>query len=368
MTSSSSFKIEFHMEKLILTEDAPIDTAVDNFYVSGLFSIESSPAFKALDAYQRKQGISEEQISQYKTHFLNAYNYLLGVSGFQKEMTKKLKASMDQIIVQRQEKDKRITKMFSETTEVGESRRDLLKVQNEVNLALDREHQLSSNIDGITQQKDDLIKDIEAIRKYKADLFEPQLISSTKELKNELLQRKGQVANLQTDMDEKQAIFDTVIMKRDLIEEQRNKHSLLLAKASETPIKLLKQSDILIDALNSLDQENSKQVALSSSLDREIERLTQKKKDQENLKQLYYQDYEQRQEGIFEMEQQTNAIFNEHELANDQIEFQKAEKIRIITAIKRTVHDVLKLLILDKTGTRISSEIYKGQGFVRRGS
>jgi hypothetical protein len=48
---------------------------------------------------------------------------------------------------------------------------------------LDREAKYSAEIEEISKQKKSLVHDIEEIRKYKADMLEPQLIAATKELK-----------------------------------------------------------------------------------------------------------------------------------------------------------------------------------------
>lgn len=57
------------------------------------------------------------------------------------------------------------------------------KIQNEVNLSLDRENKLNGDIEELAKTKKGLIHDIEEIRKYKADMLEPQLIAATKEIK-----------------------------------------------------------------------------------------------------------------------------------------------------------------------------------------
>ena len=147
--------------------------------------------------------------------------------------------TIQDVTLQRLEKDRQISKQFSGNAEIGELKRELLKVQNEVNLSLDRENKLGLEIDELLKQKQDLIHDIEEIRRHKADMLEPQLIAATKELKLDLVQRRHQVENLQKDMDEKQAVFEAVMQERDRLEMEREKHALALSKASETPIKIL---------------------------------------------------------------------------------------------------------------------------------
>jgi hypothetical protein len=53
------------------------------------------------------------------------------------------------------------------------------------------------------------------------------------------MQRKNQVENLQKDMDEKNATFESLSQERDRLEIEREKQALALSKASETPIKIL---------------------------------------------------------------------------------------------------------------------------------
>jgi hypothetical protein len=50
-------------------------------------------------------------------------------------------------------------------------------------LANEREHKIRKQLEDDQKQKNDLIKDIEEMRKHKVDMLEPALISSTKEMK-----------------------------------------------------------------------------------------------------------------------------------------------------------------------------------------
>ena len=50
-------------------------------------------------------------------------------------------------------------------------------------LSIERERKLKKQLEDDLKQKNELIKDIEEIRKHKVDMLEPALISSTKELK-----------------------------------------------------------------------------------------------------------------------------------------------------------------------------------------
>ena len=106
-------------------------------------------------------------------------------------------------------------------------------------MALERESKLQKEVDAFTSQKQDLIHDIEEIRRHKVDMLEPQLVAATKELKMDLLQRKHQVENLQKDMEEKQAVYEQIAQERDRLETEREKHLISLSKASETPLKIL---------------------------------------------------------------------------------------------------------------------------------
>ena len=50
-------------------------------------------------------------------------------------------------------------------------------------LSKERERKLKKQLEEDLKQKNELIKDIEEIRKHKVDMLEPALISSAKELK-----------------------------------------------------------------------------------------------------------------------------------------------------------------------------------------
>lgn len=245
-----------------------------DYYLSGLFNIETSPGFRALDLLKRE--ISEEKISKLKTEFTKIHSFLLYINACEKGTGEHLRNTTQELTVQRLEQDRAISQQFSGNAEIGELKRELLKCQNEVDTAIERESKLQSDIDDLQKSKQDLVHDIEEIRRHKADMLEPQLIASTKELKMELIQRRNQVDTLQKDMEEKQAVLDNVMAERDRNEAEREKHSLTFVKASETPLKIIKQVEVLKDAIVSLGSENVKQAQICLSLDREIERLTKK--------------------------------------------------------------------------------------------
>lgn len=58
-----------------------------------------------------------------------------------------------------------------------------IKIENESNLANEREQKLQRDLEEAKTQRNDLINEIEEIRKHKADMLEPQLIAASKELK-----------------------------------------------------------------------------------------------------------------------------------------------------------------------------------------
>jgi hypothetical protein len=75
-------------------------------------------------------------------------------------------------------------------------------------------------------------------------------------------------------------------------------------------------------------------------MDREIERLSKKKKDLEEQRIGQSAAFEERRGLVMQMERQVDDIFKDHELAKEQLLFQKAERVRLELANKRTVQDV----------------------------
>nr|KAJ3418146.1 hypothetical protein HK105_000281 [Polyrhizophydium stewartii] len=263
-------------------------------------------------------------------------------------MARRLKLAVQEVTMQRLEKDRAVSKQFFGNAEIGELKRELLKAQNEVNLALERESRLQKEIEELTHQKQDLVHDIEEIRRHKADMLEPQLIARERHrltllshgLQMDVLQRRHQVENLQKDMEEKQATYEAIAQERDRLETEKEKHMISLSKASETPIKILKQIDVLRDAIQALGGEQSKQLTLAQQLDKELERLAKKKRDLEDLRMGQAADYEERRGLIHEMERQVDDIFKEHELAKEQLAFQKAERVRLDVTMRKTIHEI----------------------------
>ena len=97
---------------------------------------------------------------------------------------------------------------------------------------------------------------------------------------------------------------------------------------------------MLRDALISLAGEQSKQLTLAQHLDKELERLSKKKRDLEDMRSAQATDYEDRRGLIHEMERQVDNIFKEHESAKEQLAFQKSEKVRLDITIRKTSQDI----------------------------
>jgi chromosome segregation ATPase len=320
-------------------DDEDMDTQ-GGYYLSGLFNIETSPGFKALESVKGRKDVNEEQITRYRTEFIKLHGFLLNLHNHQKGMVEHLRLTLQEITLAKLDQDRAISQQFSGNAEIGELKRELVKAQNEVDMALDLEAKLQLDMEDLLKTKQDLVHDIEEIRRHKADMLEPQLIAATKELKMELVQRRHQIENLQKDLEEKQVVLNGVMLERDRAEAEKEKHSIALAKASETPIKILKQIEVLQDAINALQGEHTKQMTIGSSLDKEIERLGKKKKDLEEHRLNQSAAYEERRGLISQMERQVDDIFKEHEVAKEQLSFQKAERVRLDLGLRKVLHEI----------------------------
>ncbi|KAJ3123150.1 hypothetical protein HK098_002149 [Nowakowskiella sp. JEL0407] len=336
------------LQKESVSSDPP------EMYLGALFSVENLPAFKFLDTLKPKRDYSDEKINQLKEKLQGMYVYLHSISDYEKNLAKKCKVAAQEISIQRVEMDKSGNRLFSANSSIGELKRELLKAENEVRLAVERNRRIQEETTEAIAQKTELFNDIEEIRRHKADMLEPQLIASTKELKLDVIQRRHQVENLQKDLEEKEATLEKTTRDKDRLEVEKEKHSVALAKASEIPTKIIKQTEVLRDAISSLVVENVKQTTMGTQLDKEIERLAKKRKELEENKLDQAADYEQRRAEIHEMEKRCDEIFKQHEFAKDQLSAQKGERVRLELAFKKVIfdikreHDVLLHSIRDK--------------------
>ena len=83
---------------------------------------------------------------------------------------------------------------------------------------------------------------------------------------------------------------------------------------------------------------------LAQQLDKELERLAKRKRELDDAKLFETNSFEQRRGEISMMERQVDDIFKEHELAKEQLAFQKTEKVRLEFGLKRVVTDVCLFL------------------------
>ncbi|KAJ3386772.1 hypothetical protein HDU92_002313 [Lobulomyces angularis] len=339
---NSSLQIDKIVNKLKnfteITEE-PIEEEEEIFF-GALFQLDHSPAFKFLEQRRQRKELTEKRMNELKGYIKNLHSFLLNSNTFEKKLAKKVKQVQQEVANQRMEIDRCGTKTFSDNTSIGELKRELLKIENEERLAMDREAKLQKDLEESQIQKADLNSEIDEIRKHKADMLEPQLIATTKELKLDVIQRRNQVENLEKDLEEKDSTLEMCTKEKDRLEIERDKLAIAISKASEMPLKILKQCEVLRNAISSLVSENSKQTTLSLQLDKEIERLAKKKIEFEERKLDQAAEFEQRRAEIHEMEKQCDEIFKQHELAKEHLSSLKAEKVKHELQIRHLIHQM----------------------------
>lgn len=174
-----------------------------------------------------------------KGYIRNLHSFLLKSNDFEKKLSKKVKQLAQEVTNQDLEMDKCATRQFSDNSTIGELKRELLKMENEAQLATDRELKLTKDLEESQIQKNDLINEIDEIRKHKADMLEPQLIASTKELKLDVIQRRNQVDNLQKDLEEKHSTLDICLKEKERLEGEKDKLLVSISRAAEMPMKIM---------------------------------------------------------------------------------------------------------------------------------
>ncbi|KAI9218518.1 hypothetical protein BC828DRAFT_388410 [Blastocladiella britannica] len=307
----------------------------DDFLNSGLFNIESSTAFKFLDGLKSKEHVPASRIEELKRKHHSLYQYILTAFEYEKAMIKKTKTLQVEVNKQKMEMDKTGAKVYDDNAEIGELRRELLRCQNEVVLAHDRESRLAKDIEESLITKESLVEDIEEIRRHKTDMLEPQLVANTKEIKMDLMQRKHQAENLEKDLEEKEQILENAIKDKERLLDERETQEAALAKANELPGKIMKQAEVLRDGIASLVIENVKQAQLAAQLDKDIDKVSKKRKEMEEEKAAHSAEFEQRKTEMMEREKECDEIFHEHEMAKEMIAMQEAEKLRQTFALKQ---------------------------------
>ena len=98
----------------------------------------------------------------------------------------------------------------------------------------------------------------------------------------DVIQRKHQVDNLQKDLEERQSQHSSVLQEKERLNTEKEKLAAAFARASELPIRSMKQSELLRDAISSLAGEASKQTAHSQGLETNIESVQDIRKVRRN--------------------------------------------------------------------------------------
>ncbi|KAJ3342217.1 hypothetical protein HDU93_003009 [Gonapodya sp. JEL0774] len=321
---------------------------------SGLFDIEQTPALRMIEQIKKNRDLPVEKIEDLRQRFLSLHSHLLSSIKYERSLHQTTNRISRKVASQKVDADRSTARSFQESSGIGELKRELTKAQNEVALCLEREARLEKEIEDTQREKTQLLSDIEGIRRHKQDMLEPQLIQSTKELKLEVLQRRHQVENLQKDLEEKEGTCATISHERELLEADRERHAAALTKSAEMPLKIQKQSAVLIDALSSLGSELNAQTNQSGQLEQSLANLQKRKRELEDTKLDLLADVETRKGEARELEKACEDITKDLEIAKEQVVTQRAEKVRLEAAGKRIIqeakreHDRLLRSLRDK--------------------
>ncbi|KAL7746475.1 hypothetical protein RI367_008125 [Sorochytrium milnesiophthora] len=321
-------------------QEAAVQEEEDELLTSGIFDVEQSTAFKILDSLRAQNKITAERRDELKQCYHAMYKHILTAFEYERFMSKKTRALQADVAKQKLEIDKTGTKAFDDNAEIGELKRELLRYQNEVALTQDREAKRQAEMNSLLRVKDGLLDDIEEIRRHKADMLEPQLIAATKELRLDVLQRKHQVENLEKDYYEKQTVYEHSLKEKERLLSEKEKLEVSLAKADELPTKILKQAEVLRDAIASLVIETGKQATVATQLDKDVDRLAKKRKDLEDEKLSLATDYEAKRQDMQELERKCDSMYHEHEQSKETLKHQEAEKAKTEQALKTTIREI----------------------------
>ncbi|KAI9141614.1 hypothetical protein BKA69DRAFT_384045 [Paraphysoderma sedebokerense] len=115
----------------------------DDVFVAGILSIEASPAFKILDQLRNNREISLEKCEILKQKHQTLYQYFLTSFEYEKATLKRVKQLQQDVQKQKVELDKTGTKAFHDNAEIGELKRELLKVSNVHEISFSEERSLN---------------------------------------------------------------------------------------------------------------------------------------------------------------------------------------------------------------------------------
>ena len=93
----------------------------------------------------------------------------------------------------------------------------------------------------------------------------------------DILQRKQQIENLKKDYDEKREAHLEIVRQKEKLDLEKEKYSTTLTKASEVPPKMMKQNEVLKEAIQSLIIELVRQNQMGSQLETEIVKVMKRK-------------------------------------------------------------------------------------------
>ncbi len=91
------------------------------------------------------------------------------------------------------------------------------------------------------------------------------------------MQRKQQIENLKKDYDEKREGYLEIVRQKEKLDIEKEKYATALTKASEVPPKMMKQNEVLKEAIQSLSIELVRQNQMGTQLDTEIVKYVKRK-------------------------------------------------------------------------------------------
>lgn len=326
----------------------------DAVFFGGIFRMEDSPIFKMFEELKGRKLLSQSVQDALYPKLQSLFRELTQAYALKKQLQVKNNSLAATIQQQWLELERSGMKKYADNSEISELKRDLLRLQNETQIALEEEQRSQQSISAAAKAKQDLVDDIEEMRRSRASMLEPQLISATKELKLEAIQKSHQIENLSKDLEEKENMLEMSRQERSRLELETEKQVAALSKAAEMPSKIARQTEAIRDGIQALEIENEKQNSLCLSNEKDLQGVLNRKKQLEDMQQIQNNELELCRKKTQEVERQCDEIFREHEWKNEQYLCYQQEAKRLEASIKNAVtelqvdHDKLLKSLRDK--------------------
>ncbi|XP_053572509.1 coiled-coil domain-containing protein 146 [Bombina bombina] len=310
--------------------------------------VSASPAFQCLDELLCAGKVPGTKVAELKANYTLLYNTLKSIQESEIQLLQDAKRYTYQLEEQKQELDKADQFPQGINTEVSRMRQQLLKYNNDLNEAEEREYQLQYKLDFLQEEKRLLEREYERVPKVAEFEKKTKLLKeSSEELRKENTQRKLEIRALKEDLASTEKQIQKEQKEMEITLEQQETIKDELVQLQNVPVQLGKEMEKIHRKITESEKKKTKLEEECQELNLALKQIELKTKEILEEKQVVTKDLEGKKTFLENKEKGLNHLTKILEMAKENEASALEERaaldlnLRHVMIEKQTQHDAL---------------------------